>query len=83
MDRGEIVKRWEDDAKKALVGKKIVSVRYLSDAEVENLGWYSKALVIQFDDGSIIFPSADDEGNNAGAIFGQTADGGDLTFPVI
>lgn len=66
-----------------LVGKKVTAVRYMTDEEVEDMGWNSKALVIQLDDSSIIFPSRDDEGNDAGALFGQTKDGEELTFPVI
>ena len=31
----------------------------------------------------MLFPLSDDEGNRAGALFGQTSDKKDLTFPVI
>lgn len=70
----EIVKRWEVACTEFLVGKKIINVRYLNDAEVEDLGWHAKSLVIFFDDGSYIFPSADDEGNEAGALFTSDKD---------
>lgn len=63
------VERWEKIANDQLKGRKIVECRYLSDEEMENLGWYRKAVVIQLDDGNLIWPSADDEGNNAGALF--------------
>lgn len=79
----ELEKRWEKYAKKHLVGKKVSQVRYLSKKECDGMGWDAKALVIQFDDGTIVFPSSDDEGNNAGALFGQTDKGELLTFPVI
>jgi hypothetical protein len=46
------------------------------------LGWSSRSIVIHFTDGTVIFPSADDEGNNAGALFGMNKEG-DLTFPVL
>ena len=75
------IKRWEKDCKEKLVGRKITNVRYLLDGEQEDLGWYSKSLVIFFDDGSYMFPSADDEGNDAGALFTSHADL--LTIPVI
>ncbi len=52
-----------------LVGKTIKSVRYMTDAEVKNSMWYAAALIIEFTDGSWIVPMADDEGNNAGAIW--------------
>jgi len=32
------------------------------------LGWYSTPLVIEFTDGTCIFPQSDDEGNNGGAM---------------
>ena len=76
-------KYWTGLAKKNLVGRKIVSVRYLSDEELETLDWYDKAIVIQLDDGSIIFPSRDDEGNGAGALFGQNEAGESIDLPVI
>ena len=66
-----IEKRWTDYATKNLVGKKVTSVRYLSDEEMNALDWSQKSLVIQFDDGSVIYPSQDDEGNGPGALFGQ------------
>ena len=76
-----IVKKWEVACTEFLVGKKIINVRYLNDAEVEDLGWHAKSLVIFFDDGSYIFSSADDEGNEAGALF--TSDENLSVIPVI
>ena len=63
-----IVKKWEKDCQ-VLVGKKIKQVRYLTDKEQKDMGWYRKSVVIIFTDGTAIFPSADDEGNDAGALF--------------
>jgi len=77
------LKYWNDYASNNLVGKKVVAARYMTDEEAEGMGWDRKPLVIQFDDGSLIFPSRDDEGNDAGALFGQTKDEKSLTFPVI
>jgi len=67
-------KSWTDAAAKFLVGKTIKSVRYMSASDVKVFGWYSSALVIEFTDGSCIFPSADDEGNDAGALFTSSED---------
>jgi len=36
---------------------------------MKELDWYSRPLLIHLDDGNIIFPSMDDEGNNGGALF--------------
>lgn len=51
-----------------LVGRKITSVRYMTDQEQKDFGWYKKAVVITLDDGSVMFPMSDDEGNDAGVI---------------
>ena len=72
---------WNSRAKKLLVGKKIVKVGYLLKEETEGLGWMRSSLAIELDDGTVIWPSRDDEGNDAGALF-TTND--DLpTIPVI
>lgn len=51
-----------------LVGRKIKKVRYLNPEEVGGMGWRSSALVLVLDDGTLIWPMSDDEGNNAGAL---------------
>lgn len=76
----ERVKYWMDYAEKHLVGRKIVKVRWMSEEEAD--GWYSRPVVIHLDDGTLLYPSADDEGNNGGALFGQDSSGNDLGFPV-
>ncbi len=60
---------WTTIAKDMLVGRKITKVRYLSKEEMNDVGWYASCVVLQLDDGNIIFPSSDDEGNSAGALF--------------
>lgn len=75
--------KWAKEADKYLLGRKIIGTRYLTDEEVEMLGWYNSAIVLILDDGTLIFPSCDDEGNNAGAIFGQSKNGTEITIPVI
>jgi len=81
MNQAELIKKWETNAKKHLVGKTISNVRYLTNDEQNDLGWYNKSLVIIFTDGTAIYPSADDEGNEAGALF--TNIGEFPTIPVI
>lgn len=65
----DYAKTWGDKVAKQLVGKAIVAVRYLTEEEREDLGWYNRSVVIQLDDGTLIWPSQDDEGNGAGALF--------------
>ena len=61
--------QWLNKANKLLLNRKIVQVRYLSEKEMEGLGWSYRCIVFQLDDGNLIFPSADDEGNEAGVMF--------------
>jgi hypothetical protein len=72
---------WIDEAKKQLLNRKIVDVRYLTIEEMENLGWYERCVVMILDDGNMIYPSQDDEGNGAGALF--TCDPNQPTLPVL
>lgn len=73
--------QWVSDAAKLLIGKKVTEVRYLTENEQSHLGWNGASLVLFFDDGSYIFPSSDDEGNDAGAFF--TSSKSLPTIPVI
>lgn len=54
-----------------LIGKKIVGTRQMTKEEVEFEGWHRGTTVFELDDGSIIYPSKDDEGNDSGALFGR------------
>lgn len=78
-----VEKEWMDYGTKHLKGKSVAAVRYLSPEEANKMGWYKRPLVIEFTDGTLIFSSSDDEGNDGGALFGQTKDGKELTFPII
>ena len=61
-----------------LVGKTIASVRYLTQEEADDELWQKRPLVIGFTDGSFLIPQTDDEGNDGGAMFYQSNDGGVL-----
>jgi len=63
--------RWTADARKLLQGRRIVDVRYLTPQEIEAIGWATRPVALQLDNGVLIWPSADDEGNDAGALFGE------------
>jgi hypothetical protein len=62
---------WVKKINDVLKGRTIVSVRYLNDKEMELMGWYSRPLAFQLDNGTLCIPSADDEGNDGGALFYQ------------
>ena len=53
---------------KALVGKKIQTVRYMTSEEAKESGWCKQPLLIQLDDGLTIIPLQDDEGNDGGSL---------------
>jgi len=59
----------EDLFSTKLVGKTIKYVRYQYSYEIKDMGWSKKSLVIFFEDGSHLYSSCDEEGNNAGAYF--------------
>jgi hypothetical protein len=61
--------QWADDATKALVGRKIVATRYMTEKEMAEHGWDRSPLVIFLDDNTAIYPSMDDEGNGPGSLF--------------
>jgi len=65
----KLEKKWTQIATDALVGKRIVSVHYMSEDEANRSGWSKSPVVITLHDGTIIYPSMDDEGNNGGSIF--------------
>lgn len=74
---------WSEKATKELVGKKIVGARYLSKKEMTALGWTKSVLIMELDDGTLLFPSMDDEGNDGGALFGQGPNKEEVTYPVV
>ena len=64
-----VEKEWLKKINKNLVGQTIKNCRLMTDEELEDTGWNSRAVVIEFESEHLIFASADDEGNNAGAMF--------------
>ena len=75
------VKQWTDDSNKLLSGRTIQHVHYMTKKEVEYMGWQSRSVIIILDNGVAIYPSRDDEGNDAGALF--TSDDSLPIIPVI
>jgi hypothetical protein len=62
--------RWTESLS-PLIGLMVADVRYLTPEECDRLGWRQSTVVIEFDDGTVAFPSRDDEGNDGGALFLQ------------
>ncbi len=70
---GSIENYWTNQAKSNLVGATIVKVEYMAKEETESMGWFKSPLCILLKrkNGTMfwIYPSADDEGNEGGALF--------------
>ena len=61
---------WDKLVKKHLVGRTIVKVKWLSPQQTEKVfGWHQQPCEIHLDNGTVLTPSQDDEGNDAGALF--------------
>lgn len=60
---------WNKNAQDVLLNKKIVKVRYLTKEEAKEIGWDSRPVYFELEDGTYCFCSMDDEGNNGGALF--------------
>ena len=72
---------WGDALGAGIIGRRVTSVRYLTTDEAREIGWTESSVVITFDNGVSVYPSRDDEGNGAGALF--TTINGLETIPVI
>lgn len=62
------------------IGQKIVAIRNLTEAEAAKQGWdgewqWNDGVVVELDDGTVLIPSTDWEGNRCGALFGISPDG--------
>ena len=63
-----IENKWNENARQVLEGKKIVSVRYMSNQEAEENGFDNRPVSFKLDTGEIIVVQSDDEGNNGGSL---------------
>ena len=67
-----IHEKWNEDARKMLVGRTITDARYMTTEDAKREGWgrlMCGSLVLTLSDGTQLFPSTDDEGNGPGALF--------------
>lgn len=69
--RDEALRKMWADLLKPLEARTIVAVRYMDDSDKEAAAWDRSAVMLILDDATIIWPSQDDEGNGAGALFIQ------------
>lgn len=66
--------KWTEVARRQLVGRTIVAVNYFSPEEAELCGFDQRPIVLKLDDGNLIYPSCDEEGNDAGVLFTDDPD---------
>ena len=60
--------QWKHRLAPEILGQRIVRLRYMTEVEAEQFGWYSCPLVMQLENGTWLIPSKDDEMNDGGAI---------------
>jgi hypothetical protein len=70
MAQNSLPAQWAEKLK-PLTGRTIVGVRYLDAGETVLLGIAHQPVCLQLDDGALLWPMADDEGNDAGVLFFQ------------
>lgn len=78
----KLKQKWSKDATKQLAGKVIKEVRWMTEEEVQASHWGRSAPVIVFDDGDVMYPMQDDEGNGPGALM-LNKPKNDFILPVI
>ena len=54
-----------------VIGQTITQVRPMTDKERDKEGWYRGTTVLVLGNGVLLYASRDDEGNDAGAMFGR------------
>jgi len=77
----ELKNKWSKDATKAFQGKTVARIRYLTQKEQDDMGWYEAGPVILFTDGSYMMASQGDEMNGPGSL--ATSDPNIPIIPVI
>jgi hypothetical protein len=80
-DTDDLSVAWNKAAEQTFLNRKIVGTRYMTRAEADAIGWHSRAVVLMLDDGTLLYPSTDDEGNGPGALF--TTHKEHNTFPLL
>ena len=68
MKETKLTKHWTDKFQ-FLIGSKIIKVDYMSDKEANEINWDNRPIQIHLDNGAVLSPQKDDEGNDAGALF--------------
>ena len=71
-------KYWNEKGQSILQGATIKYVRYFTKKESDDMMWYSQPIALLLKKGKKefwVYPSADDEGNDGGALFMNNEEG--------
>ena len=68
MTNTELKRIWVKETERKFIGRRITGVRYMTASEVAAAGWGRSSVVLSLDDGALIHPMSDDEGNEAGSL---------------
>ena len=71
------------EARRVLLNRRIVEVRYLTPDECQRQMWSFTGVAMVLDDGTTVYPARDAEGNDAGALHGVSGDGTDFVLQEI
>jgi len=63
-----------------LIGLQITGVRYMTPEECSELFIDNRAIILTLSDGTLLYPMADDEGNDAGVLMARSPDGQETHF---
>ena len=62
-----------------LIGARVKDIRSMTESELQVEGWeapYREGVTcVELEDGTVLYPSADGEGNGPGKLFGTTKEG--------
>ena len=78
----KLTNRWNKQAKKVLLGKKIIQVKYVDTEEAEKYMWHKRPISFTLDDNTRLIVMQDDEGNDGGALCYLNSDVDDV-LPVL
>lgn len=63
-----------------IIGQKITKIRSMTTQELNSEGW-ENGTAIELENGTVIYPSSDEEGNDSGELFGVSKGNQFVIFP--
>jgi hypothetical protein len=83
MTNIELQIKWTKKAQEILKGRTIKALGYISEKDADDSMYSKRGLMILLDNGTMIYPMSDDEGNDFGAIHYVTKEGANDVLPVL